>query len=280
MDRSGKAMNVTPEVKPYGYPSASSDGKKIALTLEGSSYDIWVYDVERDTFTKASFGGDDYRPHLAPDGKMLGYDSSKSGHQQIYVKNGIAQGDETAVTDGPEDKEFCGFTPDGRDVIFARQNKDTGWDLYAAAVDGDHRPRPLVVGPFNQRGARISPDGKWLAYVSDESGQHEIFVQAMNDASLRAQVSSEGGDGPRWAPSSNELLFLAKNRVMSAKFSSVGGLNPSKPALLFEERGWTDFDVAADGRLLVTRDADSNGNGRQINVVLHWFDELKREQGK
>jgi len=281
MDRSGKATNVTPEVKPYGYPSASSDGKQIALTLEGSSYDIWVYDVARDTFTKASFGGDDYRPHLASDGKMLGYDSSKSGHQQIYVKHGIAQGDETALTDGPEDKEFCGFTPDGREVIFARQNKDTGWDLYAAAVDGDHKPRPLVVAPFNQRGARISPDGKWLAYVSDESGQHEIFVQAVNDASIRAQVSSEGGDEPRWAPSSNELVFLSKHRVMVVKFSPEGGLNPGKPTFLFEyTRGWSGFDVAADGRLLVARDADSNGSGSQINVVLHWFDELKREQGK
>lgn len=281
MDRSGKATNITAEVRPYGYPTVSPDGKRIVLTLEGSSYDAWVYDVDRDTFTKASFGGDDYRPHLSPDGKMLGYDSSKSGHQQVWVKHGVTQGDETAVTDGSEDKEFYGWTPDGHEVIFARQNKDTGYDLYAAAVEGDHKTRPLVVMPFNQTGARLSPDGKWIAYVSDESGQPEIFVQSMSDPSARAQVSSEGGENPRWAGSSHELFFRSKNRLMSVKFAPGGGLNPGKPALLFEDkREWEGYDVAADGRFVVTREAEHNGTGTQINVVLGWFEELKREVRK
>ena len=76
MDRNGKVTNITEEVKPYAYPAVSPDGKQIALTLQGSSWDSWVYDIERGTLTKASFGADDYRPHWSPDGKMLGYDSS------------------------------------------------------------------------------------------------------------------------------------------------------------------------------------------------------------
>ena len=94
----------------YAYPALSPDGKRITLVLQGSSFDVWVYDMERDTFTKASFGGDDYRPHLSPDGKMLGYDASKSGHQQVYVKHGIGQGEEIAMTDGSEEKEFYGWS--------------------------------------------------------------------------------------------------------------------------------------------------------------------------
>src|SRR5439155_4272776 len=168
MNRSGKTTNITEEVKPYAFPAVSPDGKRIALTLQGSSFDVWVYDLERETLTKVSFGADDYRPHWSPDGKMLGYDSSKSGHQQVYVKHGIVQGSETAVTDGPENKELYGWTPDGREIIFGRQNRDTGWDLYATAVEGDHKARPLIEAPFNQTEARVSPDGKWLAYVSDE----------------------------------------------------------------------------------------------------------------
>jgi len=281
IDRSGKATNITNEVKPYASPALSPDGKRIALILQGSSFDVWLYDVERDTFTKASFGGDDYRPHLSPDGKMLGYDSSKSGSQQVYVKQGVAQGTEVAVTDGSEDKEFCGWTPDGREVIFARHNKDSGWDLYAARVEGDHKTRPLVVSPFNQKEASVSPDGKWLAYMSDESGQPEVFVQAMNDPGIRAQVSSGGGDYPRWAHSGNELFFWSKSRLMSVQFSAGGGLNPGKPAPLFEDkRQRSGYDVAADGRFVVTRETDSNGVGSQINVVMGWFEELKQEQGK
>ncbi|MGO9126608.1 MAG: protein kinase domain-containing protein [Terriglobales bacterium] len=281
MDRSGKATNIAGEVKPYAEPAASPDGKRIALILQGSTYDVWVYDLERGTLTKASFGGDDSLPHWSPDGKMLGYDSTKSGHLQVYVKHGIVQGEETMVTDGPELKALDDWTPDGREIIFSRQNKDTGWDLYAAAVEGDHKPRPLVVAPFNQGRARVSPDGKWLAYASDESGQGEVFVQAMSDPSMRAQISSEGGTEPRWARSSNELFFRSKDRLMSVKFAPGGGLNPSKPTLLFEDKKeWSGYDIAADGRLVVAREADNNGTGTQINVVLHWFEELKRESQK
>jgi eukaryotic-like serine/threonine-protein kinase len=281
MDRSGKATNITNEVKPYAYPALSPDGKRIAVVLEGSSFDVWVYDVERDTFTRASFGGDDYRPYFSPDGKMLAYDSSKSGAQQIFVRHGIAQGEDTAVTDDPEDKALDGWTPDGREVVFARHNKDTGWDLYAASVEGVHKVRPLLVGPFDQYQACVSPDGKWLAYVSDESGQEQVFVQGMNDPEIRAQISSEGGNNPRWARSSNELLFSSKSRVMSVKFAAGGGLNPGKPAVLFEDKkAWTGYDIAPDGRLVVTREADNNGAGNQMNVVLGWFDELKQERNK
>jgi hypothetical protein len=277
MDHTGKVINIKADVKPYAYPAISPDGKRIALILQGSSFDVWVDDLERDTLTRVSFGADDYRPHWSADGKMLGYDSSKSGHQQVYVKWGIAQGGETVATDGPENKEFYGFTPDGREVIFARKNKDTGWDLYAAAVEGDHKPRPLVEAPFDQRNACLSPNGKWLAYVSDESGQSEVFVQSMSDPGVRAQISSEGGTDPRWMRSGSEMLFLAKDRVMSVKFAPGGALNPGKPTLFFEDkREWGGYDVAPDGRLVVAREADAKGTGSAINVVLEWFDELKR----
>jgi Tol biopolymer transport system component len=276
MDRNGKAVNITEEVKPYAFPAISPDGKRIALTLQSSTFDVWVYDLVRDTLTKASFGSDDYRPRWSPDGKMLAYDSSKSGHQQVYVKHDIGQGSEEVVTDGSEDKALYDWTADGRDVIFGRRNKDAGWDIYAAPIQGDHKPRPLVETPFNQTEARVSPNGKWLAYVSDESGQNEVFVQAMNDPNTRVQISRDTGSSPRWARSGNELLYLSKDRLMSVKFAPVGAFNPGKPIVLFEDkREWSGYDLARDGRLLVAREAEEKGTGTQINVVLHWFDEMK-----
>jgi serine/threonine protein kinase len=280
MDRGGKATNITPEVKPYASPAVSPDGKHIALTLEGSTFDVWVYDLERDALTKVSFGGDDYQPLWSPDGKMLAYSSSKSGHMQLYLKHGVLQGEESMLTDGPETKALCAWTPDGREMIFGRQNKDTGWDIYAVTVEGDHKVRPLVVAPFNQGRAHVSPDGKWMAYVSDESGQGEVFVQSLSDPNTRVQISTEGGTDPRWA-GHNELLYRSKTRLMSVKFSPGGELSPGKPVLLFEDKAaWTGYDVAPDGRLVVVRDATDNAAGTQINVVLHWFEELKQEQQK
>ena len=279
MDRSGKATNVSEDIKPYAFPALSPDGKQIALALQGSSFDIWVYDLERGTLAKVSFGGDDYRPQISPDGKMIAYDSSKSGAQQVYVKRGVLNGDEVMVTSGPENKEFYGWTADGHELVFGRLNKATGWDLYAVGVEGDHKTRPLVEGPFNQAAARVSPDGKWLTYVSNESGQPEVFVQAMRDPSLRAQVSNEEGIEPRWSRSGKELFFRSRSRIMSVTFGSGNRLNPSKPVTLFEDtKEWAGYDVAPDGRLLVARTAENKGVGTQINVVLNWFEELKRKQ--
>ena len=100
---------------------------------------------------------------------------------------------------------------------------------------------------------------------------------SMSDAANRAQVSIEGGSDPQWARSGSELLFTSKNRIMSAKFSPGIGLNLGKPTVLFEDkRGWTGYDIAADGRLVVARNADDKGTGTQINIVLNWFEELKK----
>src|ERR1700735_671207 len=281
LDRTGKSTNIVDGVKPYSSPVISPDGKRIALTLQGSSFDVWVYDLERDTFTKASFGGDDYEPFWSPDGKMLAYSSSKSGNIQAYVKHGVVQGDETMVTDGTAFRNLFGWTPDGRELILSRENKDTGVDIYAVTVEGDHKQRPIVATPLHQAEASISPDGKWLAYVSDESGQPEVFVQAMNDPNIRGQISSGGGRAPARARSGNELFFRAQDGLMSVKFVPGTTLNPAKPVKLFEDkRHWSGYDVAADGRFVVGVEADDKATGSQLNVILHWFEELKQSQPK
>jgi Tol biopolymer transport system component len=139
----------------------------------------------------------------------------------------------------------------------------------------------LIVAPFDQTEASVSPDGKWLAYVSDESGQPEVFVQAMNDPNSRAQISSETGHVPHWARSGNELFFLTTDGIMSVKFAPGNTINPGKPVKLFEDkRAWSGYDVAADGRFVVAVEADDKGTGTHLNVVLHWFEELKQEQPK
>jgi serine/threonine-protein kinase len=277
MDRTGKITKLREEIQPYATPAISPDGTRIALTMEGSSFDVWVYDLRRDLLTKASFGADDYRPRISPNGKMLAYDSSQSGQQQLHVKNGILEGTDTIVTNTPEDKEFYGWTVDGRELIFGKHTKETGWDIYAVSVEGEHKVRPLITAPFNQNNASLSPDGKWLAYVSDESGQNEVFVVSMTDATSRAQLSTGGGRQPRWSKNGNELTFVRKDTLMSVKFAGGNVLNPEKPVALFDDKAdWTGYDVAADGRFLVAREADNKKSGTQLNVVLNWVDTLKK----
>jgi eukaryotic-like serine/threonine-protein kinase len=271
MDRAGKITNIKDDIQPYSQPTLSPDGSKIALTLEGSSFDVWVYDLNREVLTKASFGADDYRPSISPDGKMLAYDSSKTGRQEIFLKHGILEGEETQITTDPDGKELYGWMPNGRELIYGKQSIESGWDIYAVAIDGDHKIRPLINGTFNQTEARISPDGKWIAYLSDESGRNEVFVVSATDPTARAQISTGGGKLPRWSKRSDELLFTSKDRILSVKFAGGNILNPSKPVLLFEDKAeWSGFDVAADGRLVVAREAQDPKSGTRLNVILNW----------
>jgi serine/threonine-protein kinase len=157
------------------------------------------------------------------------------------------------------------------------QSKDTALDVYAVSIEGEHKVRPLIAAPYNQRDATLSPDGRLLAYVSDESGQNEVFVVSTVDESSRAQISTEGGKQPHWSKSGSELVFLAKDKVLSVKFTNGSVLNPTKPILLFEDKtDWTGFDVAADGRLIVARDAQDAKSGTQLNVVLNWVESLRK----
>lgn len=132
--------------------------------------------------------------------------------------------------------------------------------------------------PLDQREARVSPDGKWLAYVSDESGRAEVFVQSMSDAGVREQISRDGGLIPRWAPSGKELLYISQDWVISVPMGAGPGLHPGQPVKLFQDKArWSGYDVAANGRIMVARDAEQTASGTQINLVLRWFDELKKK---
>jgi Tol biopolymer transport system component len=106
MDHKGNARSITADVKPFSSPAVSPDGRRIALTLMASTFDVWLYDLERDALTKFSFGADDYRPRWSPDGKMVAYDSSKTGHQEVFLKQANDSGPERKITEGPKIRRF------------------------------------------------------------------------------------------------------------------------------------------------------------------------------
>ena len=150
MDRTGKATNITPEVKPYAMVSMSRDGKRVPLVLQTSTFDVWVYDVERDTFTRASFGGDDYRPFFSPDGTLLAYDSSKSGSQQVFVKHGIQK-----IQPAPGEP----FDPHRHQALFEVEGRDypagtVAEILLPGYAYHERLLRPALVGVAKSRAAQ------------------------------------------------------------------------------------------------------------------------------
>ncbi|HUS19034.1 MAG TPA: protein kinase [Terriglobales bacterium] len=271
VDRKGNAERVSQVVQPYGPPSLSPDGRYVLATLETSTYDVWLLDRRRDTMSKITFGADDNNARWAPQGKRFAYTSTKTGDSQIYLYNVDTSSDEALSTD-KQFKDMNDWLPDGSGVVIERRNKDTDLDVELLSI-ADKKITPLVVEPFRQGSARVSPDGKWMVYVSNESGKDEVYLRALHGGP-KTQLSQDGGVSPRWAASGKEVIFISKEKVLSVALRFSPELEAEKPVLLFNDsRAWNGYQVMTDGRLLVSRELDSSRQ-TQINVILNWTKEL------
>jgi Tol biopolymer transport system component len=146
-------------------------------------------------------------------------------------------------------------------------------------LDGDRKPRPFLNGPFNQCQARLSPDARWLAYVSDESGRNEVYVTPFPGAGARWPISTDGGSQPVWARNGRELYYRNGDRTMAVAVTTSPTFRANKPELLFEAKVYSDppsFDVTPDGEFLMVEPGESDTPPTQINVVLNWLQEVRQ----
>jgi serine/threonine-protein kinase len=181
----------------------------------------------------------------------------------------------TSVGDVPSS-----VSPDGDTLAFIRQSAETSGDVYVLSLRGASQPRPVVKTPAYDGGPKFSPDGHWMAYVSDESGQMQVYVRHFPGPDRRWQVSTRGGTQPLWNPNGREIFYRNGDKMMAVELSIGADLTLSQPRQLFEQRyvfqniSLANYDVSLDGqRFLMIK--DEAGSGR-LNVVLNWFEELKQ----
>jgi Tol biopolymer transport system component len=175
------------------------------------------------------------------------------------------------------------WSPDGQLLAFVEVNPTTGYDIWVLRLS-DRKAQPFLRTPFNESAPRFSPDGRWLAYVSDESGHWEIYVQPYPGPGGKWQISTEGGTEPTWNPNGHELFYRSGDKMMVVEIATQPSFTVGKPRVLFEGRyepspaTSPNYDVSPDGqRFLMFKTAEaSEATPTQINVVLNWFEELKR----
>jgi serine/threonine-protein kinase len=281
--RDGSEQVVPAPVHEYDWPRLSSDGKRIAVEVTGQT---WTYDTTRDTLTRVTFDGtQNDAPTWSPDGTRIAVRSNREGNPgSIFWQMADGSGSterlstSTQVSDTP-----MSFSPDGRFIAFFRTDPKTQRDIWIASVK-DHT-RTLFLGtPATEGAPRFSPDGRWIAYVSDESGRPEIYVQPYPRAGGKWQISTDGGVEPLWNPNGRELFYRNANKTMVVQIAAQPTFTAGRPTMLFQgdylassfpATGVT-YDVTPDGRrFLMIKDAPSP-EATQINVVVNWFDDLKR----
>ncbi|HVS32191.1 MAG TPA: hypothetical protein VMS98_12140, partial [Thermoanaerobaculia bacterium] len=253
----------------------SPDGRRYAVGIidpkDGAS-DIWVYDLERESPERLTFGpADEKSPVWAPDGASVFHRSDGFRNPPDVVRRQLGADRSTMVYRGPGVEEPHDVSADGKWLLFI-DYFTTGADINVMPLDPPGPPRPFVATPFNETSPRFSPDGRWVAYTSDVSGMPEIYIRPFVGAGESTRVSKEGGTHPRWRRDGKELLFLApRGRVMAVSFANgVFGA----PQLLFQAVDAVHFEPAADGsRFLVQFEQRSNAGS--INLLINWPSQLK-----
>ncbi len=288
VDRAGRSTTIDFDKRPYGLPSLSPDGRRVATGVyDGlNPKEIWVGDLDRGTMNRLVTDGSlNAAPIWTPDGSRVAFASRRAATvQNIYWALADGSGVTERLTTGEFNEVPTDWSPDGKTLAFYETNPTSGYDLRTLALDRERTVKPLVVTPFNEMGARFSPDGRYLAYLSDRTGRQEVYVQPFPGPGEPRQVSTDGGTELVWARNGRELFFKQGEKMMVVDVTLAPAFTASRPRLLFEGRyeisflvsGMRFYDVSPDGQRFLMVKSDTPTAPRQLHLVVNWFEELKR----
>jgi Tol biopolymer transport system component len=270
--------------------SFSPDGERLAVTIRDPQPDIWLYEWRRDILSRlTSHPGVDADPVWTPDGNRIAFRSTRDGTDHLFWQRSDGSDQAQRLTTYSRNGGVwpMSWHPGGRLLAFREIGRDTGQDIWILPLEGDEasgwkpgKPSLLVGGPANEMDAAFSPDGRWIAFQSDESGRNEVYVRAFPGAGARIQVSASGGLSPRWSPKGQKLFYRTDDgKIVVATYSASGdSFRADKPSV-WSEGPVVAFDVHPDGqRLAVLRTAATQppASGRFIVLILNFFEELRR----
>ena len=280
LDRRGRETSIAAPPRAYASLRLSPDGAKIALDARDQESDIWTFDLARLTLSRLTMDpGIDGYPLWTPDGRRLIFESNRTGAFNIYAQAADGTGAAEPLTTGQNVVWPFSISPDGTRLVLHETGGKTGDDIDVLTLDGKSRPDSLIQTPFSEQHGEISPDGRWLAYDSNESGQQQVYVRPFpNVNGGHWQVSPAGGMKPVWAHSGKELFYLAGRAMMAVPIQTMSGFSAGNPTKLFDGNYFAGgtarvYDVSRDDqKFLMIKEpqtADAIGAASTI-VVLNW----------
>jgi serine/threonine-protein kinase len=295
LDRGGRTTPLRASASDWSNPSFSPDGRRVAFDVVGAgggAPDVWVYEWSRDTPTKLTFDpGPDVKPVWTPDGRRIVFTSGRS----LYWRRADGSGDVQRLTDSGNLLHLASsWHPSGKFLAFSEQNSKTGYDILILPVDGDEtsgwkigKAAVFLNSPASEQEPMFSPDGRWLAYYSNESGRQEVYVRPFPGPGGQQVISNDGGTFPAWSRTTSELFYndFTTNQMMVAPYTSAGeSLRVDKPRVwspgrLIPRPRLRPFALHPDGkRVAIASAEDPRTAARPDKVVFifNFFDELRR----
>ena len=289
-DRSGRKLLVFGQAHENVFdPALSPDGLLVAAVgFENDNVDIWIHDANRPIATRLTFDAAlEHRPVWSPAGDQVAFSSKRQGNNDIFVRPADGSGEAKALVATRWPEFVSDWSSDGRYILYHRNDPKTGDDLWYLQRKDDnsgYEPVPFLQTPFRELAAKLSPDGQFVAYVSDESGRYEVYVQRFPGGGGKRLVSRNGGGQPRWRRDGKELFYVAHGTLLAIDVTTMPNLSMGSPRELFESVGLNSptvqyYDVSADGQWFVLRELMEVDDPPVIRVVQNWFAEFRdREQ--
>jgi len=287
LDRSGKSVGAigAPDNAGLNEVELSPDGKRVAAQRAvNGNVDVWLIDATRGVPTRFTFdAANDGISLWAPDGDHVVFQSNRKGVFNLYWKLSSGVGVDELLLESDQSKAPSDWSSDGRFLLFRSIDPQTGFDLWVLPVSADKKPFPFLKTPFDERNGQFSPDGKWIAYQSNESGRFEIYVQPFPGPGRKFQISNSGGTQPRWNKNGKEIFYVSlESKMMAApvKLSPDGkSLETGTPAALFPVRiaggpvsafNKQQYAVSPDGQRFLVNLAADEAAASPITLILNW----------
>ncbi len=283
--RSGAEQPMAAPVRTYQFPRLSPNGRQVGVAIAEQETQIWLYDLSRETMSRFTFEGNtNGNPTWTPDGKRIAFESNREGAVNLFWQLADGSGGLERLTTSENFHAPSSWSSDAQLLAFIEANPTTGYDIWVLRMS-DRKALPFLQTPFLESAPRFSPDRRWLAYISDESGHREIYAQPYPGPGGKWQISTEGGTEPVWNPNGRELFYRSGDKMMAVEITEQPSFSVGRPKVLFEgpyqptPATFPNYDVTPDGqRFLMLKPSEAAEVApTQINVVLNWFEELKQK---
>jgi serine/threonine-protein kinase len=283
VDREGREEVVLPPDRRYSSPALSPEGARLALMIDEKNPDLWLHDLERQVMTRLTTSPrSELSPLWFPDGRNLALMLDLPLFA-VFRMAADGSGDPEQVREVSVDTYVESISADGRWMLVRESNHGTVGDLVAIPLQHTADARTIRRTRFDERFGSFSPDGRFVAYESNDTGRKEVYVQPFAGEGARIQVSRDGGTYPLWAQN-GELFFWNDNQIFATPVSTDSELNVGEPVPLFSSSlhaNWTTrgYDVSRDGRRVILVRTPDVSKPREIRVVFNWFEEVRRRTG-